>query len=493
LCGMEIAVYLNCLFNRILKDGQIPKEWKEARVIPIFKGGERWRLTNYRPISLTSSICKIFETLINQYIWYILTEKGVIVESQHGFRAGYSCETQLTGLVQDISDTLDAGDDIDAIFLDMRKAFDKVDHAILIQKLASVIEDEAVTKTIENFLAGRSQRVKIGAVISDETCVTSGVPQGSVLGPLLFTIYVNDLTHNLNCRARLFADDCVVYAKTNSGGNHGPLQQDVERIQSWMTNNKMNLNLEKCEVVTFSTKRQINIKSYNIDGQLLQQKTGYKYLGVWLDRRMDWEEHISRITSKCIRNINFVMRNLKGSSKDTKNHAYKTLLRPLLEYGSAVWDPHKVKDVTALEKVQGIAARRVTGRTRKWVTKRNANGKIQKTWENPRDMVSELGWEALETRRKVSRLCNMFRARAGVPGWSELNSHLTLRVYQGRTGTGGLLHEPYANKNCGKFSYVSRTTRDWNQLGCGLLPTDISVHTFRQLITEKIIQAEITA
>ena len=485
LCGLELAIYLEWLFKRILKDGQIPQEWKEARIIPVYKGGERWRLTNYRPISLTSAICKVFETLLNQYIWYILTQKGVVVESQHGFRAGYSCETQLTGLVQDISDALDAGDEVDAIFLDMRKAFDTVDHEILIQKLASVIDDEAVTKTIQNFLSGRTQRVQIGAVTSEESYVTSGVPQGSVLGPLLFTIYVNDLAHNLNCRVRLFADDCVVYAKLTGEDEHAPLQQDIESIQCWMSNNRMSLNLDKCEVVTFSTKHHSNEKNYHIDGRILPFKTGYKYLGVWLDKKLDWGEHINRITSKCIRNINFVMRNLKGSTVDTKNHAYKTLLRPLLEYGCAVWDPHKAKDVTALEKVQGMVARRVTGRTRKWVTGRNANGKIQKTWENPREMVSELGWDSLESRRKVSRLCNMFRARAGAPGWSELNSRLKLREYHGRTGSGGLLHEPYANKNCGKFSFVSRTTRDWNQLGCGLLSPDLSIHAFRQLVTEK--------
>jgi hypothetical protein len=388
--------------------------------------------------------------------------------------------------VQDIADALDADEEMDAIFLDMKKAFDKVDHKILIQKLAGVIDDEAVVKTVQDFLSGRTQKVLSGNAISAEISVTSGVPQGSVIGPLLFIIYINDLAKDMQSKVRLFADDCVIYSKIKGDRDVILLQKDLDAGQRWMTNNKMSLNLDKCEVVTFTTKSKQRDTIYEIADQRLPLKAGYKYLGVWLDKKLDWSKHVDQIISKCIKNINFVFRNLSGTCTRTKAKAYKTLLRPLLEYGSAVWDPYKDTNKKALEKVQSIAVRRVTGRMKRWKIERNKKNVMCKLWESPTEMKKELGWESLESRRKVARLCNLYKIREGARGWNELSSIIKERSYKGRTGQGGLLQEPNAKKNCGKFSFVARTTRDWNQLDCGSFPHEMAITQFRHKVLENM-------
>ena len=245
-------------------------------------------------------------------------------------------------------------------------------------------------------------------------------------------------------------------------------------------------DLVKCEVVTFTTKSKQRHSIYDIADQRLPSKTGYKYLGVWLDNKLDWSKHVDQIITKCIKNINFVFRNLSGTCTRTKTKAYKTLLRPLMEYGSAVWDPYKETDKNALEKVQSIAVRRVTGRMKRWRIERNNKGVICKLWESPTEMKKEMCWESLESRRKVARLCNLYKIREGARGWNELSLIVKERSYKGRTGKGGLLHEPRAKKNCGKFSFVARTTREWNQLACGSFPHDMPASQFRLQVVEKM-------
>jgi Reverse transcriptase (RNA-dependent DNA polymerase) len=457
IAGFEAACYLDSLFNQIIREGVIPSVWKKALVIPIFKGGEKRILGNYRPISLTSTACKVLEKIIDKYIRVVLHKNDSLSQAQHGFRSKHSCETQLVALVQEMAEVLDRGGELDAAFLDMKKAFDKVPHSRLIQKVGALIEDKAVVNIINEFLSNREQRVRLDGETSDEVKVTSGVPQGSVLGPLLFIIYINDIVTNVKSRIRLFADDCVIYREVSDETDEEILQEDLARIGEWMHENNMQLNLSKCEIVAFSKKKEPKAKTYKLEGQELGRKNGAKYLGVWLDEKLEWKSQVAKVAEKGIRSLNFIMRNLQGTGSKVKEKAYTALVRPIVEYGGIVWDPYRQGEIQEVERVQRLAARRVTGRTGRFRWENEA-----RVLESPTEMIQELGWESLENRRARARLCAMHRVICEQEGWKELGNRMVECAREGRRGP--KYRERGAQTDAGKYSFANRTIRQWNSL-----------------------------
>ena len=212
-CANELSRSLAALFNYTLAVGKLSSEWKVANVVAIFKSGERSSAENYRPISLTCIVVKVAERLIHDHIMKFLTGLQLLCHNQHGFRERRSCITQLLQLVHDWLSVMDRRESVDAVFLDFAKAFDKVSHLHLIQKLHFYGIHGQITSWIEDFLTARQQRVVVGGETSNWLDVTSGVPQGSILGPLLFIIYINDLPSSVTCNAEIFADDSVIYRR----------------------------------------------------------------------------------------------------------------------------------------------------------------------------------------------------------------------------------------------------------------------------------------
>ena len=276
---------MTLIFQASLQQGEVPDDWKQANVAPIFKKGDRSTAANYRPISLTSVCSKILEHIIHSQIMRHLDIHQIQSDQQHGFRKKRSCESQLILTVQDLAAALEENEQMDAILLDFSKAFDKVSHQRLAIKLDHYGIRCNLLQWIKSFLANRTQQVFVEGNTSSPAPHTSGVPQGTVLGPLLFLIYINDLPLKVSSTTRLFAHDSLLYRRIKSPEDARILQEDLDKLQEWEKDWQMSFNGSKCEVIRVTRKRNHIKTTYTIHGHdLTVNKTG-KYLGVTFDQQ----------------------------------------------------------------------------------------------------------------------------------------------------------------------------------------------------------------
>jgi len=391
--------------------------------------------------------------MIVEYLRHLWDKNKWLHERQHRFRPGYSCESQLVTVCQDLAEALDDGVRIDSIIIDFSKAFDLVPHDRLITKIAGSGVDGRVIGWLHNFLSGRSQRVRVDGHLSEEIEVTSGVPQGSVLGPLLFLAYVNDIWKNVESDLRLFVDDCIIYRKITDRGDIETLQADLDKIMEWALTNEMKINPGKCKAVNFSKSRTKDRLLYKIDGQIIPEESSFKYLGLIIRSDLNWQDHVNHTLRKAWRSLHFIMRILKKGNSNVKRLGYTALVRPILEYGSSCWDPYRRGQVRALDGVQKRAA------------------KIAK-------VKNGTGWETLEQRRMLAHLSALYKAYTGNPAWREIENRLRKPFYLGRVDHNYKIRARKQRTDIGKFSFVNRTIRDWNQLPADILaafPCSLSI------------------
>ena len=335
-------------------------DWKSANITPIFKKGNRAQVCNYRPVSLTSICSKILEHIIYSSIFSHLQTHHILSEEQHGFQAGKSCETQLILTINDFANCLNNNEQIDAIFLDFSKAFDRVPHTRLRNKLSFYGIRGPLLQWIRHYLTNRTQKVIIDGISSNPSTVTSGVPQGTVLAPLLFLCFVNDIPQLVTSKIRLYADDILLYNTIKSKEDCIPLQNDINKLATWSKQWQLLFNHEKCEHLRITNKLLPIISSYSISGDNIKEANSIKYLGVTINSKLNWSEHIAKITSKASSVLGFLQRNLKKCPANTKIACYKSMILPILEYASMIWDPFTTKDINSIERIQRRAARFIT-------------------------------------------------------------------------------------------------------------------------------------
>uniref|UniRef100_A0A803JLA9 Reverse transcriptase domain-containing protein n=1 Tax=Xenopus tropicalis TaxID=8364 RepID=A0A803JLA9_XENTR len=265
--GAELQWPLFLIFSDSLSSGMVPRDWKKANVIPIFKKGVRSQPGNYRSVSLTSVVGKLFEGLLRDHIQNYVVENAIMSSNQHGFMKDRSCQTNLIAFYDEVSKKLDSGDAVDIIYLDFAKAFDTVPHKRLLSKLRSIGLSEAVCTWIENWLQDRVQRVVVNGTFSTWNKVLSGVPQGSVLGPLLFNLFINDLGEGIMSNVSVFADDTKLCRPVNSIQDVTSLQQDLDQLAIWAAKWQMRFNVDKCKVMHLGCK---NMQApYTLNGTAL--------------------------------------------------------------------------------------------------------------------------------------------------------------------------------------------------------------------------------
>ena len=352
----ELAIPFTHLFKLSLEEGVLPSDWKHAEVAAIFKKGIKTDPGNYRPVSLTSVICKVLESFIRDTIQIHMEQNKLYSTCQHGFRKKRSCTSQLLEVMEDFSGFLDGKETFDVIYLDFKKAFDSVPHERLLLKLEGYGITGSILKWIRSFLEGRTQQVKIGSEFSSTSQVTSGIPQGSILGPILFTIFINDLPEAINSICKIFADDTKIY---NTCKNHLILQQDLISLQEWSKKWQLYFNGQKCKCLHHGRENpnhEYHFETENGD-EVLPNGTEEKDLGVFFTSNLMFDKHINEKVKTANMMLALIKRNFTYINKDIFNTLYKSLVRPHLEYAQEVWQPFLKRQSKLLESVQRRATK----------------------------------------------------------------------------------------------------------------------------------------
>ncbi|CAH2084880.1 unnamed protein product [Euphydryas editha] len=299
-CSPGLSSPLKIIFNQSIASSKFPSEWKIANVVPIFKKGESNISSNYRPISLLSIFAKLFEAAVCPVITSHI--KPQLAPQQHGFCVGRSTTTNLLSYVNDISKSLDNRIQVDSIYTDFSSAFDKVNHKLLIKKLEQFGIFGSLLNWFASYLSERKQRVVLRGYESPPYLSSSGVPQGSHLGPILFVVFVNDIVNSIkHCKCSLYADDLKIYRDIKTNSDVLLLQQDLDAIQNWCHDNLMILNTSKCYHMTFTRNRNILASKYSLNGVSLQKVDTIRDLGVQLDRKLSFVNHFDTIVAKALK------------------------------------------------------------------------------------------------------------------------------------------------------------------------------------------------
>ena len=393
----ELSIPFEIIFNKSLRTGRLPRAWKEAVITPIHKKGKKNEVTNYRPISLTSQVCKILEKIIRDRIVNHLEMNKLITEHQHGFMHGRSCLTNLLECLEDWTKSYDEGMQTDVIYLDFRKAFDTVPVQRLVFKLEKLGVRGRLLTWVEDFLTNRKSCCSVGGERSSWFDVGSGVPQGTVLGPILFLVYINDLPENICSKIKLFADDAKLYRKMNDmEDDHNILQKDLNSYCGWNEEWLLQPSKEKCEVLHVGNKR--DGEPYIMDEYVLKEVSKVRDLGVTITSNLKSSDQVSKSIENSSRVLGMIRQAFDFLNEKSFLTLYKTYVRPNLEYCVQAWSPNLLKDMHRMENVQRRATKLVP-------SLKNDSYEVR---------LKKLGLTTLQERRERGDMIEVFKILKGI-------------------------------------------------------------------------------
>ena len=351
-CKQQIAPALVILWRKSLDSGQIPSELLKQTIIPIYKKDNKSLPSNYRPISLTSHLIKVFERVLRDKITQHIENNHLITEHQHGFRLNRSPLTQLLHHIDSIIKILEDNGNADILYLDLSKAFDKVNHNILLHKLTQMKITGKVNAWIKSFLTNRTQYVVVNGHKSDPAAVLSGVPQGTVLGPALFIIYMNNITEIIKSTIiKMFADDSKLICSIKNVEDRNKMISDLTALLKWTESNSMMFNQEKFQLLQIGSNNGLKLP-YSLDELNIQNSTNVRDLGVYVSNNLSFKYHITEMTKNATNFAAWLLRTFRTRDKDVMLLLLKTYIIPRLEYASPVWNPHKINEIQQIEAVQ---------------------------------------------------------------------------------------------------------------------------------------------
>lgn len=349
------------IFQDSLSEGMVPDEWKKGKVIAIFKKGNKKQAGNYRPVSLTSIICKCMEKIIRNHIMKYMKQNKLFSKKQFGFINGRSTSLQLLKVLDEWMDAIDKGCQVDVIYMDFQKAFDTVPHKRMIIKMQAYGINEQIIRWTEDFLSNREQQVVVNGEGSEWTRVTSGIPQGSVLGPILFTLFINDLPNNINGQTYMYADDTKIYQMIKDPEDRNLLQKDLEEAYGWSETWLLKFHLNKCKTMHIGANdsEENNFVYTLARGSVLGTVEFEKDVGVTVDNKLEFHIHIHNIVNKANQVFGVIRRSFGNMTTEMFLLLYKSMVRSYMDYAASVWSPYKVKYIEMLENVQRRATRQI--------------------------------------------------------------------------------------------------------------------------------------
>mgnify|MGYP003529753736 FL=1 len=423
----------------------IPQDWRDASVAPLHKKGSMLKSGNYRPVSLTSVIGKLLESIVKDSLIKHLDKYKLIHNSQHGFTSGKSCLTNLLEFFEEVTKALDNGEAVDLVYLDFAKAFDKVPHCRLVKKLEAHGLGGNVLNWIKGWLSNRRQKVCIDGESSGWVRVTSGVPQGSVLGPVLFLIYINDIDANLTSTIGKFADDTKMCKSVSSAEGVQKLREDLVKLGNWAKDWQMSFNTDKCSVIHLGNE---NLKhKYSLCGSVLRDSTKERDLGIIVDSSLKFSEQCNAAIKNANSTLGLIRRTIKCKSQNIITKLYKALVRPKLEYCVQAWRPYLKTNIENMEKVQHRATKMI---------------EECKTFKYE-DRLVQTGLTTLEERRTRGDLIEVFKMIKGL-NKADYRRFFTI-VHNSRTrGHRFKIVKNRSRLDIRKHFFSQRVVNEWNAL-----------------------------
>uniref|UniRef100_A0A8L0DUF3 Reverse transcriptase domain-containing protein n=1 Tax=Oncorhynchus mykiss TaxID=8022 RepID=A0A8L0DUF3_ONCMY len=473
-----VATPITSLFNLSFVSSEIPKDWKAAAVIPLFKGGDTLDPNCYRPISILPCLSKVFESQVNKQITDHFESQHTFSAMQSGFRAGHGCTSATLKVLNDILTAIDKKHYCAAVFIDLAKAFDSVNHHILIGRLNSLGFSNDCLAWFTNYFSDRVQCVKSEGLLSGPLAVSMGVPQGSILGPTLFSVYINEVALAAGeSLIHLYADDTILYTSGPSLDTVlTTLQASFNAIQLSFRGLQLLLNTSKTKCMLFNRSLPAPTRLSNIttlDGSDLEYVDNYKYLGVWLDCKLSFQTHIKHLQSKVKSRIGFLFRNKASFTHAAKHTLVKLTILPILDFGDVIY---KIASNTLLNKLDAVYHSAIRFVTKAPYTTHHC------------DLYALVGWPSLHTRRQTHWLHVIYKTLLGkVPPY--LSSLVTIAspTCSTRSSRYISLVTPKTNSFFGRLSLQFSAANDWNELQKSLkLETLISLTSFKHQLSEQL-------
>ena len=325
-----IAGPLCHIINLSIIQGVVPDDLKSARVVPLYKKNDKTEVSNYRPVSILSIVSKVLERVMYDQLEQYLSENSILYELQSGFRHGFSTDSCLIHLTDFIRFQMDKGNLVGMILLDLKKTFDTVNHSIFLMKLKAIGLSESPVRWFSSYLSDRRQLVDLSGTYSSPGTISCGVPQGSILGPLLFLIYVNDMSAVVENKLLLYADDSAILVPAKSKQEiETRLSHDLDILSQWLICNKLSLHLGKTESILFGSKQRLKSQSQldiNCNGQSIESREEVKYLGATIDNNLSFETMARSVIKKANGKLKFLYRKSQFLTRYTRKRLVSSLV-----------------------------------------------------------------------------------------------------------------------------------------------------------------------